>query len=232
MTDNGLQEFDPFTDYFEGLSPISTDHPAETDSDEDQLEGLRRNAFMQDAMQYKDDAFWNNYIERKSEARKAEREMQGKECERQMRRIKRNRLVDEDEDIQIVSKNRGRRSDEDSEIEVLGVRNSSTTSASPTRQHEHSCQRRRVGTSSLPTPGPTPVKGSQSVIGNSAGDDLQTASDDSEDGNLFVGQSANLSNPFVSDDDDDNDDGETRREEQVETKREANLQYIRDHPPK
>ncbi|KAI5360793.1 hypothetical protein Slin15195_G087090 [Septoria linicola] len=67
-----LEDIEPHKDYTAGLTPFAQQDIQDNDSDEVIDEKRRRLAFRDDAQQWKDDAFWANYIFNQSEARKFE----------------------------------------------------------------------------------------------------------------------------------------------------------------
>ena len=81
----GLEDFDPTRNYFEALpSPISD--KSNTSSEDESREIQRHTAFVQDALEFRDDVYWANYIHSNSEARKLERTLQARHANLKMER--------------------------------------------------------------------------------------------------------------------------------------------------
>ena len=130
-------EFDRRKDYLKDETRFESDEILETDSKEDKLEKTRRKAFVDDAVQFETPAFWKNYIEQRSQARKLHQKMSMGSWKRSPR--------DADDDIQIVA-----------------VRRRTSIASTPSRQssvHSGSNRSKKKKQGHLPTPGPTPVKG-------------------------------------------------------------------------
>ena len=136
MADNRLKEWDPNQDCFEDSPPDGSNDILETDNNEEKLEKIRRKAFIEDATQFGDAAFWKNYIESKSKARKLQQKTAGKR--------KRSPLLDSDD---MIVREHGRASS----FKSSGKRPRSGNSAVHWR------------TSHLQTPGPTPTNSGQDL---------------------------------------------------------------------
>ncbi|KAK3703793.1 hypothetical protein LTR37_014239 [Vermiconidia calcicola] len=203
VTENSLQDFDPSKDYLQYSSfPGSTQQMNGWNS---KSERLRYNAFIQDALQYKDDAFWKNYIESNRAACRLDRKLSGK-------RRPENAWSDDD-------------------TEIVSFTDSRTPSTGPYKRRRLSNGRAGVRSAQLPTPGPTPIKtrNNQNIAIDS---DAEQVDDDlSENEDSFVRQSKIKSDLFVQDSSESEDD-EDSKEQQLLATREKNKKTIKDKAPK
>jgi hypothetical protein len=75
---NDLKDFDPAHDYAAGLPKFDTDGLFPVDEEHVVQEKLRRKALKVDALMYKDDAYWANFINSRSEERRLHNEFRAK----------------------------------------------------------------------------------------------------------------------------------------------------------
>lgn len=160
-------------------------------------------------MEFGDSAYWKNYIDSRSEARKLERQLASK-------------------------RKRGSHSYHD-DYDLGSVQGSTSSSGSPTKRWNRGDGRR--STSHIPTPRPTPRKGWQDSMNifRSIESDEEDTSTDLRKSTGFPGLPRDLSDPFSNDQqeaiDQDDDEDDEDDEQKLYRIHEERKRHVKNHPP-